>query len=142
MATPEKKLNVFSGARALLTYNSEAVGYCAGVSGSESISYEPVEVLNLLEVKEFIPTGYHVTLSAQMFRLIDGSLKQQGIFPKYDNILTTGEVSAVVADRTGVVIGAFNGVKCAAHSFDITARGLVSENVEFNVIKLLDSSEL
>ena len=72
--------NVFSGARARFKINQSAVGYAAGVSGSESIDYEPVDVLNLLEVKEFVPVAYRATLSAQIFRVIGSSLKRLGIF--------------------------------------------------------------
>ena len=68
------------------------------MSGSESIDYEPVDVLDLLEVKEFVPVAYRATLSAQIFRVIGKSLKRLGIFPEEKNILTTGDLTCHIED--------------------------------------------
>jgi hypothetical protein len=135
--------NVFSGARARFKINQSAVGYAAGVSGSESIDYEPVDVLNLLEVKEFVPVAYRATLSAQIFRVIGSSLKRLGIFPQQDNILTTGDLTCEIEDRlTGNVMATFEQCKAQEHTFDVTARGIVSENVTFVTIRMKDEFDI
>lgn len=133
--------NVFSGARALFSVNGIQVGFAAGVSGSESIDYEPVDVLDLLEVKEFVPVAYRATLSAQIFRVIGKSLKALGIFPTDSDlsILTSGDLVCTLQDRlTGETAAQFEQCKCSEHSFDVTARGIVSENVNFVTIRLKD----
>ncbi len=135
--------NVFSGARARFKIDGNPVGFAAGVSGSEAIDYEPIDVLNLLEVREFVPVAYRVTLSAQIFRVIGKSLKALGIFPVLENILTTGDLTCDVEDRlTGETMGQFQSCKAQEHTFDITARGIVSENVTFVTIKLRNEFEL
>ncbi len=135
MANPQ----TFSGARARFKVNGVVVGYAGGVSGSESVDYEPVDTLDLLEVKEFVPVAYRATLSSQIFRVVGNSLKAQGIFPKEDNILTSGDLLCTVEDRlTGRTVAQFEEVKCQEHSFDITARGIVSENVNFVCIRVKD----
>lgn len=132
---------VFSGARARFYYDSTPVGYAAGVSGEETIDYEPVEVLDLLEVREHVPVAYRVTLSAQIFRVIGDSLKQQNIFPKPEDIITSNAMSAHIEDKVSKNNpAAFTGVRCAGHSFDVTARGIVSENVNFVAIRVKDES--
>ena len=135
--------NVFSGARARFLVNETQVGYAAGVSGSESIDYEPVDVLDLLEIREFVPVAYRATLSAQIFRVMGNSLKRQGIFPKEENILTTGDLNCVIEDSlTGQVMAEFQACKAQEHTFDVTARGIVSENVTFVTIRMRDEFDL
>ena len=134
--------NTVSGARARLKVNGAIVGFAGGVSGSESVDLEPVDVLGLLEVKEFVPVAYRCTLSAQIFRVVGNSLKQQGIFPKENDILTSGDLTVTVEDRlTGRTVAQFEEVKCQEHSFDITARGIVSENTNFCCIRLKDEAD-
>lgn len=135
--------NTFSGARARFKVDGNIVGFAAGVSGSESIDYEPVDVLDLLEVREFVPVAYRATLSAQIFRVIGQSLKALGIFPQEQNILTSGDLTCTVEDRiTGSTMAQFEAVKCSEHAFDITARGIVSENVTFVTIRLKDEFDV
>lgn len=135
--------NVFSGARARFKVDGVIVGFAGGVSGSESIDYEPVDVLDLLEVREFVPVAYRATLSAQIFRVIGKSLKQLGIFPKEDNILTSGDLTCTLEDKlTGNTAAQFEAVKCSEHAFDVTARGIVSENVNFVTIRLKDEFDV
>jgi len=138
---------VFSGPRARFKIEGSTIGYAGGVSGEETIDYEPVDVLDLLEVKEHVPVAYRATLNAQIFRIIGNSLKAQGIFPTPDKIITSGAMTASIENAEpvdsakGGPIAQFAGVRTAGHSWDITARGLVTENVNFVAIKVQDESE-
>ena len=132
-----------SGARSRFKINGVIVGFASGVSGSESIDYEPVDVLDLLEVKEFVPVAYKATLSAQIFRLVGKSLKALGILPTEENILTSGDLTCTVEDKiTGSTIAQFEMCKCAEHSFDVTARGITAEQVNFVTVRLKDEFEI
>ncbi len=134
--------NVFAGARARFKINGNIVGFAGGVSGSESIDYEPVDVLDLLEVREFVAVAYRATLSAQIFRVIGSSLKALGIFPTQENILTTGDLTCTVEDTvSGNTMAQFEACKAQEHSFDVSARGIVSENVNFVTIRMRDEFE-
>jgi hypothetical protein len=105
--------------------------------------YNNCDVLDLLEVKEFVPVAYRATLSAQIFRVIGKSLKSLGIFPVEENILTSGDLTATIEDRlTGETMAQFEEVKCSEHSFDLTSRGVVSENCSFICVRLRDEFEL
>lgn len=134
---------VFSGARARFKISGVTVGYAGGVSGEETIDYEAVDVLDLLAVKEHVPVAYRTTLNAQIFRVIGNSLKQQNIFPTPDQIINSSALTAVIEDAelTGTNIALFTGVRTAGHTFDITARGIVTENVNFVAIAVQDESE-
>jgi hypothetical protein len=108
--------------------------------------YEPVDTLELLEVREYVPVAYRVTLSAQIFRVVGRSLKDyQGttIFPKESDILTSGDLTVNLEDTlTGNVTASFQNVKCSEHSWDVTSRGIVSENVSFIAIRVVDEVEI
>ena len=135
---------VFSGARARFMINTTTVAYAGGVNGDETIDYEPVDVLDLISVKEHVPVAYRATLNAQIFRVIGNSLKKQGFFPTLQKIITEVPMTATIEDAevTKEPIAYFTGVRTTGHSFDITARGLVSENTSFVAIAVKDESEL
>lgn len=133
----------FSGARAIFFIGGLEVGFAGGVSGEEMIDYEPIDVLNLLEVREHVPVAYRVSMNAQIFRVVGNSLKAQGIMPRLEDIITSGDLEAAVQDNvTAQTVQLFQGVRCAGHSFDITARGVVNENVPFVAIRTLDEFEV
>lgn len=146
---------VFSGARCLFLFNGEIVGFASGISGSEEIQYEPVETLDHLEVREHVPVGYRTTLAAQIFRTVSqgasddvnapGSLKQQQIFPHFDDIFRIQGVDAIIQDDarvSGKILEQFQGVKTASRNFNITPRGIVGQNVNFVSIRVKDESEV
>ncbi len=132
----------FSGARAIFFINQAAVGFAGGVSGEEMIDYEPVDVLNLLEVREHVPVAYRTSLNAQIFRVVGSSLKAQGILPKQVDIITSGDMEASIQDSvTQNTVQLFQGVRCSGHSFDVGARGIVQESVSFVAIRTIDEFE-
>lgn len=132
----------FSGARAIFFINGLEIGFAGGVSGEEQVEYEPVDVLNLLEVREHVPVAYRTSLNAQIFRVVGRSLKAQGIMPVQEEIITSGDLEAAVQDNVSAqTVQLFQGVRCSGHSFDITARGIVQENVSFVAIRTLDEFE-
>ncbi len=133
----------FSGARAIFLINNVPIAFAGGVSGEETVDYEPVDVLGMLEVKEHVPVAYRTSLNAQMFRVIGQSIKALGILPRLQDIINSDDLLAALQDTvTGSTMALFQGVRCSGHSFDVTARGLVQENVTFVVIKIQDESEL
>lgn len=160
--------NVFSGARAIFRVNDKQVAYASGCDGSEEIMYEAVDVLDQLEVAEYVPVGYRVTFNCAIFRTISGvtastgtsqgptkyngdgvlgSIKNAavGIFPRNtgtpSEILTNGFMSASITDRlSNVPVMKLEEVKAQSYNFSITARGIVGQNVGFNAIRLKDES--
>lgn len=135
--------DTFSGARALFSIDGNIVAFAGGVSGEEMVDYEAVDVLSFLEVKEHVPVAYRASLNAQVFRVVGSSLKQRNIMPLQDNIITSKDLLATIQDKiTNNVIALFTGVRCSGHTFDVTARGVVQENVTFVAIKVQDESEI
>ena len=134
---------VFSGARSRFKVNGSKVAYSGGVSGEESVDLEPVDILDLIEVLEHVPVGYRASLTTNLFRVIGQSAKNLGIFPKNDNILTSGVLECAVEDsiteRTAYL---FQGCKASNKNFDFSARTLVTESLSFMAIRTLDESQI
>ena len=146
-----QKGKIYTGARARFSVEGKIIGYARNVSGSETIEYQPVEVLDNIEVEEFVPIAYRVTLTAGMFRIVGETLKSNGLFPNNGpdtathllNILATGELNAQLEDtKTGKLISQITQVKVASHNFSGDARGIVGEDVEFVAIRMMDESEI
>lgn len=134
--------NTISGARCIFFIDQAPIAFAGGVSGEETIDYEPVDVLNLLEVREFVPVAYKTSLNAQIFRVVGESLKKLGIMPIESDIITSNDLSASIKDIvTKQTVALFAGVRCASSTFDVTARGIVQTNVSFVAIRVSDEAE-
>ena len=161
--------NTFAGARCIFRVNDKVVAYASGVDGSEEVMYEAVDVLDNVEVMEYVVVGYRASLNCAIFRTVSGttasgpnstqgprrvaegelgSIKKPsiGIFPRStgtpSEILTNGFMSATITDRlTGTTLERYEEVKATTRNFSITARGIVGQNVGFNAIRNRDESE-
>ena len=67
--------NVATGSRVKLLLGGKPVGYATIASYSETIGYEPVAVLDQLEIVEHVPVSYDVTFTAARLYLVNKSLK-------------------------------------------------------------------
>lgn len=150
MALSDKvKGALFTGARARFSIEGVQVGYARNVAITEEIEYQPVEILDNIEVEEFVPVAYRCRMTASMFRIVGETLKKQGWFPKIgqdvaehlENILITGDLVATVEDtKTNEVIATVEQVKVASHNYTIDARGITGEDLEFVCIRVRDES--
>jgi hypothetical protein len=146
-----EKGRLFTGARARFSINGIRVGYARNVAVTEEIQYDPVEVLDNIEVEEYVPVAYRVTFTASQFRIIGETLKSQGFFPPngankdehLENILVSGDLNATVEDtRTGRIFSTLEQVKVASHNWTIDARGVVGEDMTFVATRVKDESEI
>jgi len=147
-----EKGRILTGARARFSIQGIKVGYARTVTVSEEIEYQPVEVLDNIEVEEYAPTAYRVTMTCAMFRIIKETLKTLGWFPlvgakteeHLSNILLSGEMSATLeatmSDGSSKIIATIEQVKVQSHNWTIDARGIVGEDVTFNAIRVRDES--
>lgn len=145
-----EKGNLFTGARARFSIQGVKVGFARNVTVREEIQLDPVEVLDNIEVEEYVPVAYRVTFSASLFRIIGDTLKSRGWFPQtganpeehLTNILNSGELTCTIEDtRTGNIFATLEQVRTASHNWTVEARGIVGEDVEFTAIRLKDEFE-
>jgi len=144
-----EKGNLFTGARARFSVNGVKVGYARNVNVREEVQLDPIEVLDNIEVEEYVPTAYRVTFSAGIFRIVGETIKSRGWFAgvgqnteeHLTNILNTGELTATIEDtRTGEIFATLEQVRIQSHNWTIDARGVVGEDIEFVAIRLRDES--
>ena len=145
------KGRIMTGARALFMINSVKVGYAKTVTVSESIDYQPVEVIGNIEVEEHVPVAYRVSMTAAFFRLVGETVKSLGYFPSagtssddhLSNILTVSDVlQATIEDtKTGKVLATLEQVKLVSNNWNLDARGIMGNDVEFVAIRVKDESE-
>lgn len=146
-----EKGRLFTGARARFSINGVKVGYARNVAVTEEIQYDPVEILDNIEVEEYVPVAYRVTFTASQFRIIGETVKSLGYFPNVgqnveehlENILISGDLTATVEDtKTGKLFATLEQVKVASHNWTIDARGVVGEDLTFVAIRVKDESEI
>lgn len=147
---PGQKGRVFTGARARFMIDGKKVGFATNVAGSEELQLDPVEVLDNIEVDEFVPVAYRVTFTASLVRIIGETIKSEGFFPKsgtspdehLTNILLQGDMVCVIEDsKTSKKMMTLEQVKMASRNFTINARGIVGKDVTFVAVRMKDESE-
>lgn len=141
---------IATGARVRFSLDGVKVGYATGVNVEQQIDYEPIIVLDNIQVEQHEPVGYTVSMSARRVRIIGDTLKSRGWFPKQGqsssefllNILNTGAMTATIEDRkTGEVIAQVEQVRISRQSMNVDARGLTGEDVSMVAIRVRDESE-
>jgi len=142
MAGNEVQTQVMTGSRAIFSIGGNQVAYASNVSFNENIQYEPINVLDRLDVVEHAEVGYTVDFQCQNFRVPLASVKQLGIMSKFHEILKQGELTVdVVDENTGAIILLMTGVKLQARQTTADARGVMTETWSFVGKKAQDESE-
>jgi len=147
---PGEKGRVFTGARARFLIDGKKVGFATNVAGSEELQLDPLELLDNIEVDEFVPVAYRVTFTASLVRIVGETVKSEGYFPKsgtspdehLTNILLMGDMVCVLEDsKTGKKVMTLEQVKMASRNFTVNARGVVGKDVTFVAVRMRDESE-
>lgn len=146
-----EKGRVFTGARARFMIEGKKVGYATNCSGTETITYQPMEVLGNIEVEENIPIGYEVTFNASFVKIVGRTLKSEGFFPKCGNssddhllnILLQDDIVCTLEDikSPNNIVMTLEQVKISSRNFTVGARGIVGKDVNFVAIRMKDESE-
>jgi hypothetical protein len=136
--------NSYTGARAIFKLANKTVAMATGVTVNQNINYEPIHVLDLLEVKEFAEVSYDASISCETIKVIGQSPTQIGIFPHVDlmSILWQGELNAELYDQvTGALVCVVQAIKPQGNNFDVRAGQVVANNLTFVCKRVLDVSE-
>lgn len=143
-------LPIATGARIRLTLTGVTVALATRAGVNEEINFQPIEVLDNIEVIEHVPVGYTTGLNASQVRLIGETVTSLGFMPRKGqsaadflrNILTQDDIVAQLEDsQTDIVVARIVGVKLASRNFTVDARGVVNEDVTFVSRRFLDEAE-
>ena len=147
MAVNVTKGNVITGSRVKLSIKNKAIGYATVATYVETISYDPVAVLDQMEIAEHVPVSYDVAFSASRVMILKESLKAVGLMPKFGansaefltNLLADKNgMDATIQDAQGQLLVKLTGVKVASHNLTFGARAAVGEDVAFVAIRAVD----
>ena len=134
--------NQLHGAKIIFRINGNKVAFATSVSYNEAINHEAVEVLDQLDIVEHVPVSYTCDFSAEAYRVSDKSIKQLGIMPVFDEIMTSGVLTAEFIDsETGRTMALFLNVRCTSRSGGFSKGSLGRENMSFVATRMLDESE-
>lgn len=142
---------VLTGARARFSLDGVKVGFATGVTLREMITYEPIKVLDNIQVEEHVPTDYDVSMTADTVRIVGDTIKSRGWFPSQgssptehlSNVINTGELTATIEDnQANQIVANVEGVKISERNLTITARGVVGTNVSMVAKRARDEFDL
>jgi hypothetical protein len=144
-----------TGARAVFYIGPTQVALATGVSITQNINYEPIQVLDLLEVEEFCEVSYNCSMSCETMRSVGGitnspgSPQNQGLFPYvgYGNqgllsVLNQAELTATITDgASGNPVLKVERIKPQGNNMDIRAGQAVANNLTFVCVRALDPQD-
>jgi hypothetical protein len=145
-----EKGRVFTGCRARFLLAGKKCGYATNVTFSEEIQYDPLEVLDNVEVEEWVPTAYRCTFTAGFVRIVGETIKSEGFFPKtgpetethLKNILLMKDMGASIEDTaTGRIVCVVEGMRMQSSNCTINARGIVAKDATFVATRMKDEAE-
>lgn len=142
---------IITGARSVVMVGGLPILYATGVNGGDTLSYDPIRVLNRLAVKEFAAVAYDVSLSFGRVWVLGDSLRQLGVFPKLgknaddfmNNVLSLPDdmTIAVVDNPTQTLIALLRGAKISSRGWSVDAGQVSGENIGAVGLDMLDESE-
>ena len=116
-----------------------------------AFTFEPIKVLDTIQIVEHVPTDYEVSMTADFVRIVGTTLKTEGWFAEQGataddhltNILANGELTASIEDSKGdgQVIMNVEGVRISERNINIVARGVVGTNVSMVAIRARDEQD-
>ena len=142
---------ILTGCRAVFQLDGVQMGYATGVTVRESIQYEPIQVLDDIQVKEHAPVSYECSMTADFVRITGDSLKAAGYLPKQGtnpqahltNIIASGEMTATIVDsQEAQIVANVEGVRISEVNMNVVARGIVGQNVSMVAIRARDEGDL
>ena len=142
---------ILTGARARFSLEGVKVGFATGVTLREMITFEPIKVLDNIQVESHEPTDYDVSMTADLVRIVNDTIKSRGWFPSQGNnsqehltnIITQGELTATLEDnQTEQIVANIEGVKIAERNITVTARGVIGTNVSMVAKRARDEFDL
>lgn len=132
---------VFSGARAKLIINGNEIGFATGVSASEQIQLQRVDVLGNIDSQEIVPVSRVVSVQADFVRITNQSLNELGIMPRGEtaDVLNFAEITLEVYDQiSDTPVWRVEGARCESRSWQAQSGSIVTVNASFQARRIFD----
>tara|TARA_Y100001973_G_scaffold104228_1_gene173566 strand:+ start:643 stop:1068 length:426 start_codon:yes stop_codon:yes gene_type:complete len=130
-----------SGARCRFLLNGKEIGWATGVSATENIMQQPIDVLGRLDPMEIEATGRQISLQCSLVRILSSGIANQGGWATGDTDAVV-EFSAMTAEIydpiTDQAIWRLEGLKPQTRSWSVDSRGVMTSNVSFVGLRMFD----
>jgi hypothetical protein len=124
-----------AGARAKLYFNGTTLaGWATGVSATENIQLQRVDVLGDIDSKEIEPVGRTVTLQADFVRITGEGLADMGIWPDGGtlDVINFPEMTAEIQDDyDSSVVHTISGLRAESRNWRVDRSGVMTQNATF-----------
>lgn len=143
-------LEIFTGPRAKFTIDGTVVALGRSITVMDDYRYEPVEVLNNIEVLGHEPVGYTCSMRCQQILQVGQTLEDLGFKAKkgsspQDHLANLLALPAMVGqvedDPSDTIVRRVFGVKLASDDFSVDARGMASGDISFVATRSKSASE-
>ena len=132
---------VFAGARAKLIVDGQEIGFATGVSASESITHQRVDVLGNIDSQELVPVSRVVSANADFVRITNPSIQGLGIMPRGNtaDVISFPELTLEIYDQVSdVPVWRIEGARCESRSWQVQSGSIVTVNASFQARRLFD----
>jgi len=121
---------------------SQPVGRATNLTPNERFNQEAVREIGEIKVVENVPLRYEGSFTLTKFKIIKKSLKQSGLVPSVDNVLSKDLLNFTVIDKiTGKPLTTFQGCSCDDYRETIAANAIIGEDATFFFLKRIDYDE-
>lgn len=131
---------VLTAARARFFMNGQRMGYAMGVTVTENIQQEPINVLDNVQPVEFATVGYNATMRCQLYKLPNEDIVQAGLWPQHGrdpdelkSLLLNFEpmVADLYDSFKGVFVGKVYGIVPTSRTLNFQPRGIIVTDCSF-----------
>jgi len=132
-----------AGARAELYFGITKAGWATGVSASENIQLQRIDVIGNIDSEEIEPVGRTVSMTADFVRILGKSLQELGLWPKGGTaeVIAFSDMTAVIFDNvTNEPIYRLTGVKCETRNWRFDRQGVMTVNATFQAKRMHDET--
>ena len=132
-----------AGARAKLYFNGVEAGWATGVSASENIQLQRIDVLGNIDSVEIEPIGRSVSMTADYVRIKSESLQAMGLWPQGGTaaVLDFPAMSAEIMDEVNdEVIWRLTGLKCETRNWRFDRQGVMTSNATYQGLRMHDET--
>ena len=134
-----------SGRRAKIFVNDTEVGFCTGISATETQGLTRVDACGDSYSKEITVNGRATAGTVNFVRIFKGSAKALGFMARGDtvSILNFPPVNLVIFDTIeDTPLETITGAVFENRSWQLDAAGVITSQAGFQAIKMLDEDEL
>ena len=136
---PTIRQTVHTGNTVKIYANGQAIGRATNLTPNERFNQEPTHEIGNIKTVENVALRYEGSFTLTKFKIIKSSMKQLGLVPTPNNVLTKELLEFTVTDKiTNQPICTFKGCSADDYRETISANAIIGEDATFFFIERVD----